>query len=237
MSSSPAAAGPPFRGPAVLLFDLDGTLTDNFDGISRSILHALACLGVPLPEGADLRSCVGPPLRHSFARLLATDDPAQVEAALTHYRARYAETGWRENAVCDGVAEVITGLAAAGAMLHVCTSKPQTYAKRIVAHFGLAPHFASVYGADLAGTLDDKAKLVAHLLARERIDPAACAMIGDRRHDVHAAHANGVRAAGVLWGYGLRAELEQAGADVIVETPHALASALASLADAGVRPR
>ncbi len=153
------------------------------------------------------------------------------------FRARYAETGWRENVVCDGVAEAVAALAAAGAVLHVCTSKPQPYAERIVAHFGLAPHFASVYGADLAGTLDDKAKLVAHLLARERIDPAACAMIGDRRHDVHAAHANGVRAVGVLWGYGLRAELEQAGADVIVETPHALASALASLADAGVRPR
>jgi len=237
MTPSPAVAGPAPRYPAALLFDLDGTLTDNFDGISRSILHALACLDARLPEGADLRSCVGPPLRHSFARLLATDDPAQIEAALTHYRARYAETGWRENAVCDGVAEVIAELAAAGAVLHVCTSKPQPYAERIVAHFGLAPHFASVHGADLGGALDDKAALVAQLLMRERLDPAACAMIGDRRHDVHAAHSNGVRAVGVLWGYGARTELEQAGADVIVETPRALAGALASLRAAGARPR
>ena len=160
MSASPAAAGPPSRGPAVLLFDLDGTLTDNFDGISRSILHALACLGVLLPEGADLRSCVGPPLR------------AVVRAAPRHRRSGADRSArWRATAtvtptragarmsVCDGVAEAVAALAAAGAVLHVCTSKPQPYAERIVAHFGLAPHFASVYGADLAGTLDDKAKL------------------------------------------------------------------------------
>jgi phosphoglycolate phosphatase len=160
---------------------------------------------------------------------MATDDSARIEAALSHYRARYAETGWRENVVYDGVAEAVAALAASGATLYVCTSKPQPYAERIVAHFGLAPHFASVCGADLAGALDDKVKLVAHLLTREGLGPADCAMIGDREHDVRAAHANGVRAVGVLWGYGARAELEQAGADVIAETPRELARALASL--------
>jgi phosphoglycolate phosphatase len=224
MNILPAAPAPRGTLPAVLFFDLDGTLTDNFDGISRSLLHALACMDAALPDHADLRACVGPPLRRSFARLLATDNSARIEAALSHYRVRYADTGWRENIVCDGIEEAVAGLAAAGATLHVCTSKPQLYAERIVAHFGLAPYFASVCGADLAGALDDKAKLVAHLLACEGLDPADCAMIGDREHDVRAAHANGVRAVGVLWGYGPRAELEQAGADVIVETPSALAS-------------
>lgn len=212
-----------------LLVDLDGTLTDNFEGISRSILHALERLGAPAPARERLRSCVGPPLRSSFARLLATEDAERIELAIAHYRARYAEVGWRENVVYEGVAGVVAGLAAAGATLVLCTSKPQPYAERIVAHFGLAPHFVAVHGADLAGTLDDKAALVANLLAREGLEPGDCTMIGDREHDVRAAHANGVRAVGVLWGYGSREELVRAGADALAAAPVDLPAALASL--------
>jgi phosphoglycolate phosphatase len=212
-----------------LLVDLDGTLTDNFEGISRSILHALAALGAPAPPPSALRGCVGPPLRASFAQLLGTNDSELIEHALAHYRVRYGETGWRENIVYDGVAPVVAALRAGGAQLVLCTSKPQTYAERIVAHFGLAPHFASIHGADLDGTLDDKSKLVAHLLARESLKPGACTMIGDREHDVRAAHANGVRAIGVLWGYGSRDELVGAGADALAERPTDLPAALQSL--------
>lgn len=212
-----------------LLVDLDGTLTDNFEGISRSILHALAALGAPAPPASALRSCVGPPLRASFARLLGTNDPERIEHALAHYRARYDETGWHENIVYDGVAAVVAALTAGGAQLVLCTSKPQPYAERIVAHFGLAPHFASIHGTDLDGTLDDKAKLVARLLARESLAADACTMIGDREHDVRAAHANGVRAIGVLWGYGSRDELVGAGADALAERPADLPVALGSL--------
>jgi phosphoglycolate phosphatase len=194
-----------------LLVDLDGTLSDNFEGISRSILHALAALGAPTPPKSALRACVGPPLRASFARLLATADPERIELALAHYRARYAQTGWRENVAYAGVAPVVASLKADGATLVLCTSKPQPYAERIVDHFGWAQHFASIHGADLEGTLDDKSKLVGHLLAREGLAPGDCTMIGDREHDVRAAHANGVRAIGVLWGYGSRDELEGAG--------------------------
>jgi len=215
---------------ATLLFDLDGTLTDNHEGIVGSIRHALAARGAAAPSDAALRSCIGPPLRQSFARLLASDDAMEIEQALAHYRERYAAIGWRENVVYEGVAETVAQLAAAGATLVLCTSKPQPYAERIVAHFGLAPHFSAIYGADLGGSLDDKAKLVAHLLERERRDAAACAMIGDREHDVRAAHANGVRAVGVLWGYGSRDELLRAGADAIAASPGELPAALAALA-------
>ena len=90
------------RRPA-LLVDLDGTLTDNFVGIARSIRHALLALGAPEPADAALQPCIGPPLRASFARLLATDDPVLIERALTHYRERYADLGWQENVVYDGV--------------------------------------------------------------------------------------------------------------------------------------
>ncbi len=221
--------------PHALLIDLDGMVTDNYEGIARSLRHALGLLGIADPGAAALRRCVGPPLRTSLAELLATDDMALIERALSHYRERYAEIGWRENVVYPGMAATLTRLAAAGSTLHLCTSKPQRYAERIVAHFGLAPHFAGIYGVDLAGTLDDKAALIARLLAREGLAANDCVMIGDREHDIHAARANGARALAVLWGYGSRAELEAAGPDAIVASPEALPSALAALARQGVR--
>jgi phosphoglycolate phosphatase len=218
------------RPATTLLFDLDGTLTDNFSGIASSIRHALAAMGSEPPPEAALRSCVGPPLRQSFARLLATDDADEVERAIAHYRERYAEAGWRENVVYGGIANALARCSGAGATLVLCTSKPQPYAERIVAHFGLASHFRAIYGADLAGKRDDKSKLVSYLLRSEGFEAAACAMIGDREHDIHAAHANGMRAVGVLWGYGSREELAQAGAEAIVATPDELPAALAGLA-------
>lgn len=216
----------PPREPTLLL-DLDGTLTDNYAGISRSIRHALAMLDAPAPDDAALRGCVGPPLRHTFRRLLGTDDDAVVERAIRHYRERYSELGWRENEAYAGIAEALA-LLAADRRLFLCTSKPQPYAERIVAHFGFLPHFAGVYGVDLAGTLDDKERLVAHIVAREALDPLACVMIGDRVHDVRAAKAHGARAIGVLWGYGSREEL--VGADTLVDEPAALAAAVVALA-------
>ena len=153
--------------PCDLLFDLDGTLTDNYAGIAASIRHALARLAAPAPDDAELRQYVGPPLRATFATLLATDEREVVERAIAHYRERFADVGWRENTAYPGIDEALTRLRAAGARLFVCTAKPQVYAERIVAHFGFDAHFAAVYGADLAGRYDDKAELLAHLLARE----------------------------------------------------------------------
>ena len=212
----------------ILLLDLDGTLTDNFPGISRCIAYALDRLGVGPPAPYDLRRCVGPPLRESFAWLLDSDDPAAIEAAIALYRERYAEVGWRENVVYDGVGETLERLASQGTRMFLCTSKPEVFARRIVTLFGLSPHLAAVYGADLAGTLDDKAKLVAHLARAESIDPDNAVMIGDRAHDVRAARMNGARSIGVLWGYGTREEL--AGADAFVEHAAALPGAIADIA-------
>ena len=215
--------------PRTLLFDLDGTLTDNFTGIARSILHALRELGEPEPALSELRACVGPPLRGSFARILGTDDSATVERALAAYRVRYAALGWRENRLYAGVNEAIAAFAAAGDRLVLCTSKPQPFAEKIVDHFGLRPHFDAIHGTDLAGRLDDKSALMAHLLARESIEAGDAVMIGDREHDIHAARRNGVRSVGVLWGYGSKEELTVAGADALCGAPEQLAEALASL--------
>ena len=219
---------------SALLVDLDGTLSDNFAGIARSIRHALAALGAPEPDDETLLPCVGPPLRATFARLLATSDTALVERAIAHYRERYASIGWQENVVYPGVADALAELASRGETLYLCTSKPKPYAEKIVARFGLLPFLAGVYGADLAGALDDKSALVAHLVRRECLDPRACVMIGDRMHDVRAAHANGARVIGVLWGYGTREEL--AAADALAGSPAALAPALDALRAAADAP-
>jgi phosphoglycolate phosphatase len=210
-----------------LLFDLDGTLTDPREGITRSIAHALARMGVEPPPLDQLTFAIGPPLRRSLARLLDDESAEAVERALAHYRERFAEVGLYENTVYDGIREALAGLAGTGATLFVATSKPQVYAERIVRHFALDAHFAAVHGCELDGTREDKRDLLAHLLPRHGIDPARASMIGDRGVDMAAARHHGVRAIGALWGFGSRAELEDAGAQALCASPRELASALA----------
>jgi phosphoglycolate phosphatase len=210
--------------PTALLFDLDGTLTDNYAGIAASIVHALARLDRPAPDAAVLRTCVGPPLRGTFAHLLGTTEAALIERAVAHYRERYAEVGWHENVAYEGAGEALAALHTRGARTFLCTSKPTVFATRIVRHFGFDAHLHGIYGADFDSALDDKAALLAHLLATERIDPGTATMIGDRANDIRAAHANGVRAVGALWGYGSRQEL--ADAEALVATPAGLVTVL-----------
>ena len=197
-----------------LLFDLDGTLTDSGGGITRCIQHALSGLGRPAPPAADLAWCVGPPLRESFTRLLGTTDTALVDQALELYRERFVSVGMFENIVYPGVREGLRRLGEAGHQLWVVTSKPHVYARQILAHFDLLPRFMGVYGSELSGERSDKVSLVRHVLESERCDTRPC-MVGDRRHDVEGAHANGLKAIGALWGYGSKAELEAAGADAL----------------------
>jgi phosphoglycolate phosphatase len=206
-----------------LLFDLDGTLTDPGPGITRCIQHALARLGRRSPRAAHLTWCIGPPLKESLARLLETSDAALTEDALALYRERYASVGMFENAVYPEVREGLAQLSGAGHRLWVATSKPHVYARRILAHFGLLELFVDVYGSELSGERAEKASLLRHVLAVEAFERPPT-MVGDRRHDVEGAHANGLRAIGVLWGYGSEAELRAAGADALVASMPELVS-------------
>jgi phosphoglycolate phosphatase len=212
-----------------MLFDLDGTLTDNFEGIANCIRYALACMNVPDPGTAAMRACVGPPLRETLPRFIGNADAATTEQALALYRERYADLGWQENAVYAGVPDMLAAAALVSPRVFLCTTKPQIYAEKIVAHFGLAGYLTGIYGTPLDGGLDDKADLVTYLLAHENLDGSHCLMIGDRRHDMHAAQRNGVRTMGVLWGYGSRSELEEAGAEKLLATPADFSRGLAEL--------
>lgn len=199
-----------------LLFDLDGTLTEPKTGITRCIQYALTGMGCAAPDEADLVRFIGPPLSQTFGHLLATTDEGAITQAITLYRERFAEIGMYENEVYTGMAETLATLVVEGHRLYLATSKPHFFAAKILHHFDLARYFQAIHGAELDGTRQDKADLIAYILHSEDLLAAETAMIGDRSHDILGARANAVTAIGVLWGYGSAAELTQANANHLV---------------------
>ena len=206
-------------GDATILWDLDGTLTNPFLGITRSIAFALRELGREPPELEALRHYIGPPLQVTFPKLLESDDAALANDALRLYRQRYSETGKFENELIPGIPEALAALKKTGARMFVATSKLEHYSIEIVDHFGLTGFFERVYGSQLDGSRADKGELIRHIIETEGLRAERTVMVGDRLHDVHGAGRNGVKTIGVLWGFGDRPELEQAGAVLIAEQP------------------
>ena len=200
-----------------IYFDLDGTLTDPKPGITRSIQYALQRLDHPtIPTEDELTWCIGPPLRTSFVRLLG-DHAADRAVAL--YRERFSDIGLYENAVYDGIDDVLTSLRVSGHRLFVATSKAHVFADRIIDHFGLRKHFERVFGAEYDGTRADKSHLLEYALKQVAVDSSKTLMIGDRSHDMIGARNNGMKGIGVLYGYGSRDELLGAGAHRVCATP------------------
>lgn len=203
-----------------LVFDLDGTLTDPYVGITRSYQYAREKLGLDLLPESDLRGLIGPPMQHVFS-ILSDGDATLVSAAIAAYRERYARVGLFENVVYPGIPTTLDALARSYRMF-VCTSKPSAFAVPILEHFGLSQYFEGIYGCELDGTRADKRELLAWLLERESLDGDGAAMIGDRSFDVAAALANGLMPVGALWGYGSEAELREAGAESCIAEPEGL---------------
>ena len=214
----------------VVLLDLDGTLTDSAPGIVNCIRYALDDMGIAHPDDATIRTFLGPPLAATFSQHFAMTDE-QVAHAIEKYRERYHDVGLFENAVYDGVPELLDALLEAGLTIAVATSKPTYSATRILEHYGLAERFAFIGGSDLEGQRHDKAAVIEHTLhelglAGQLPMGSRIVMVGDRSHDVHGAHAHGIGTIGVLWGYGSAGELTSAGAVQLVETPADLAALL-----------
>lgn len=198
-----------------VFFDLDGTLTNPKPGITRSIQYALERLGFATPSEDDLVWCIGPPLHASLKKFVGSDELAH--RAVELYRERFSEIGLYENEAYAGIEATLSEVAAS-ARLYVATSKPKVYADRIVEHFGLQRYFAEVFGSELDGSRTDKADLLAYALTRTKTDPRQAIMIGDRSHDIVGAGKNGMKAIGVLYGYGSPSELTEAGAHQLCET-------------------
>jgi len=201
-----------------ILFDLDGTLTDPGEGITRCVQYALDRLGAAMPLSDELAWCVGPPLKASFSQLLNTTDEALLDQALVHYRKRFSEKGMFENVLYPGVLSSLGGLRKAGFNLFLATSKPGVFAQQILDHFKMTPYFHGVYGSELDGRLSDKGALIAHIIHQERLDPAATIMVGDRVYDIEAGRENKVMTAAVAYGYGSRDEIDAANPDVVFES-------------------
>ncbi|NMY76506.1 MULTISPECIES: HAD family hydrolase [Pseudomonas] len=189
-----------------VLFDLDGTLTDPREGITRSIQYGLSKMGIDEPDVRTLEHFIGPPLLQAFMATYGFDE-AKAWEAMGYYRERFAVTGLYENHVFEGVTPLLEELVSQGRQLFIATSKPQVYAREIARHFDFARHFKVIYGSELDGTRTNKVELIRHLMSEQGLDPAQTLMIGDRKHDLIGARDNGLDAAAVGYGFGSFEEL------------------------------
>ena len=200
----------------VLLLDLDGTLTDPKLGITNCIRHAIQGLGREAPSADELHWCIGPPLIESLRMLVG---PSDAERALALYRERFADIGMFENTLYADIDAVVAAEAARDRRIFLATSKPHVFAKPILEHFGLASHFAGIYGSELDGTRIEKPDLLSYIAERERISAGDAIMVGDRRFDVEGARAIGAVSIWADWGYGEDAERDAARPDMVCRSP------------------
>ena len=207
----------------VILFDLDGTLTDSGEGITKCAQLALHHFGIEVEDRRQLRCFVGPPLRESFPKFGVPQD--QVEKAIELFRGRYLTVGKFENVPYPGIEALLKDLRDRGHRLFVATSKPESTAIEILEKFGLSGYFERICGASMDSGRDSKEAVIGYLLElagglRDLV------MVGDTAFDVIGAAAHGIPTIGVSWGYGDVEEMRKAGASAIADSPQALETLL-----------
>lgn len=205
-----------------LLFDLDGTLTDPFEGITKSVQYALNTFGIADEPLEKLKKFIGPPLKESFMEFYGFSEEDGIKA-VEKYRERFSVTGIFENRLYDGIPEMLQGLKASGYVLAIASSKPTVFVEQILEHFHIKNDFDNVTGSFLDGRRTKKSEVIEAVVADLGIsDRGKALMIGDRYHDVEGAKEAGMDCAGVAFGYGGRQELEAAGAVAVVDSVEAL---------------
>lgn len=202
----------------VILFDLDGTLTDSGLGITNSVAYSLKKYGIEVADRTELYKFIGPPLKESFAEYYGFS-AEEAGKAVEYYREYYVDKGIFENTVYEGIEELLKEIRDSGRRAIVATSKPEVFAKRILEHFGLAKYFAYIAGAAMDETRVKKDEVISYVLKSCEIpDRSKVLMVGDREHDILGAKKMGIDSLGVLFGYGDYDELKRAGATYIAET-------------------
>lgn len=200
----------------VVLFDLDGTLTEPAEGITNSLIYALKKFGIEVADRRELYKFIGPPLVDGFQEFYGFS-PEKAMLATQYYREYFADKGLFENRVYEGVEDMLSTLKSAGKKLVLATSKPQPFAERILKKFNLYFFFDYVCGATMDEGRTHKDEVIAYILKEYPCEKLRTVMVGDREHDVMGARMNGIDCIGVLYGYGSRQELEIAGATQIAE--------------------
>ena len=199
----------------LILFDLDGTLSDPLPGIARSINYALAAFDYPEHAEPSLGRFIGPPLDETFAILTQTKSQGHIKELVDKFRERFKDIGYRENSLYPGVRAALEDLRTHCRAMAVCTSKRGDFAEKIIKMFKLDHLFDFISGGDIGIS---KGSQIAALMDSGRVDKHAL-MIGDRDLDLKAGHANGLATGGVLWGYGSRGELEKENPAWLFEAP------------------
>lgn len=200
-----------------LLFDLDGTLTNPYEGITRSFQYALNAYGIE-EEQSNLTFVIGPPLTDVFRDVYGFSEEKALEA-LSKYRERFNDVGWMENEILPGIPELLSKLKDSGKTLCLATSKPEVYALKIIEFFGIAKYFDVAVGAELDGSVCEKHQVISKVLSKLGNPPLQeVLMIGDRKHDVIGAKQCGITSLGIKTGFAKENELENAGADYIADT-------------------
>lgn len=202
----------------VVLFDLDGTLTDPGEGITNSVAHALKKYGITVEDRTELYKFIGPPLHESFEKYYGFSHKESL-TAVEYYREYYRDKGIYENKVYDGIEDLLKNLFENGKKVILATSKPEIFAREILRHFNLEKYFYYSAGANLDGSRTNKAEVIKYALREGGVtDKSSAVMVGDREHDIIGANKNGLDSIGVLFGYGNREELETVGATHIAAT-------------------
>ncbi len=206
------------------LFDLDGTLTDPAIGITNSVMHALEKYDIHVGDRSELYPFIGPPLDYSFKTFYGFTDEQAVQA-IKYYREYFSVTGLFENSVYEGIPEMLEELKDKGVKIALATSKPYEFSIKILKHFDLYKYFDFFGAATMDGCISKKEDVISTLLDEMGVqNKDEILMVGDRHHDIDGAKANGLKSAGVLWGYGSAEELEQAGADYVLASSSELLS-------------
>ncbi len=222
-----------------LLFDLDGTLTDPKEGITKSVQYALKSFGIDEPDLDKLTPFIGPPLKGSFMEFYGFDE-AQAEEAVGKYREWFTPKGIFQNMVYEGIPQMLKALRKQGKVMAVASSKPQEFVEQILEHFAIREYFSVVVGSCMDGTRVRKEEVVEEALRQleraadkgnvsavpQALDVAGTVMVGDRKFDIEGGKEYGLVTVGVSFGYAGEGELERAGADYVADTVEALGKIL-----------
>ena len=210
-----------------ILFDLDGTLTNPKEGITKCVQHALRHFGIER-DCEELVEFIGPPLKEQFMKYASLSEK-DGEKAVKIYRERFAPIGIFENEIYDGIIPMMQTLKEAGKVMVIATSKPEIFARKIADKYGITPYIDDLFGSELDGRNTDKALVIKNAMKKLGADKENTIMVGDREHDVIGAKKNGIKCIGVTYGFAREGELQKSGASALANSPYALLEILSAM--------